>query len=39
MKLILDRNGGTSSAAFTLSTDIVPGLVWLLRDPQDERDY
>jgi len=39
MKLMLDRNGGTNSAAFTWSSDIVPRLVWLPRDPQDEHEY
>lgn len=38
MKLILDRSGGTNSTAFTRSSDIVPGLVWLLRDLQDEHE-
>lgn len=35
----LGRNGGTHSAVSVLSTDVVPGLVWLLRDPQDKHEY
>lgn len=35
----LGRNGGTHSTVSVLSTDVVAGLVWLLRDPQDEHEY